>query len=54
MGIEHLWEFRLGRVVSGLEIDFRVLRKHPFRDEHEHFKWPSGSQELLRAVFPSI
>ena len=54
MGIEHLWEFRLVRIVSGLDIKFRVLRKHPFRDENEHSKWLSGGQELLRGVFPRI
>ncbi len=46
MGIEHLWEFRSRLVVSWLRIDFRVIRKHPFRDGDEHPKLPSGGQKL--------
>ena len=47
MGIEHLWEFGLGRIVPGLEIDVRALRKHSFRSEKEHFKWLSGGPAAL-------
>ena len=52
--IEHLWEFRSRLVLSGLRIDFRAPRKHPFPGREERPKWLSGGQELTLAGFLGI